>query len=535
MKLDWKKQGGLFLSVLLLLAGCTGAQAPAAGTGGEAGTRDSVVVVMGPSSEPEAGFDPSYGWGAGEHVHEPLIQSTLTVTTRDLQIAYDLATDISVSDDGLTWTVKLRDDAFFTDGEKLDASDVAFTYNTVKASSTVNDFTMLESAEAVDGTTVLFHMERPYAIWPYTMAIVGIVPEHAYDAATYGANPIGSGRYRLRQWDKGQQVILEANPSYYGEAPKMKQVTVLFMEEDAAFLAAKAGQADLAYTAAAYAGQEVGGYGLLSVETVDNRGMNLPLSGNPVTSDLAVRRAINIGIDRDAMIAHVLDGYGTPAYSVCDKMPWYQPASKVDYDFEGAVRLLEEGGWQMGEDGMRRKGEVRASLNLLYPAGDSVRQALAAELSGQLAALGIEASVEGVGWDTAYTRAQAEPLVWGWGAHTPMELYNIYHTAPGSVQAEYSPYANPAVDRYMDEALAGSSLEDSYALWQKAQWDGETGVTQQGDIPWVWLANISHLYWVKDGLQVADQKIHPHGHGWSIVNNVDQWEWSTGTAEGGSD
>ena len=55
---------------------------------------DSVVVAMEPTSEPEAGFDPAYGWGAGEHVHEPLIQSTLTVTNTDLTIGYDLATDI---------------------------------------------------------------------------------------------------------------------------------------------------------------------------------------------------------------------------------------------------------------------------------------------------------------------------------------------------------------------------------------------------------------------------------------------------------
>lgn len=60
----------------------------------ETETRDSVVVVMGPTSEPEAGFDPAYGWGAGEHVHEPLIQSTLTVTTPDLKIGYDLAEDV---------------------------------------------------------------------------------------------------------------------------------------------------------------------------------------------------------------------------------------------------------------------------------------------------------------------------------------------------------------------------------------------------------------------------------------------------------
>ena len=178
---------------------------------------DEVVVVMGPTSEPEAGFDPAFGWGAGEHVHEPLIQSTLTVTNADLTIGYDLATDMSVSDDGLTWTVTIRDDVSFTDGEPLTAEDVAFTYNTVKATSSVNDFTMLDSAEAADDTTVVFHMTTPYSIWPYTMAIVGIVPEHAYDSATYGSNPIGSGRYTLVQWDRGEQIILEANPDYYGE------------------------------------------------------------------------------------------------------------------------------------------------------------------------------------------------------------------------------------------------------------------------------------------------------------------------------
>lgn len=486
---------------------------------------DEVVVVMGPTSEPEAGFDPAFGWGAGEHVHEPLIQSTLTVTNADLTIGYDLATGMEVSDDGLTWTVTIRDDVSFTDGEALTAEDVAFTYNTVKATSSVNDFTMLSSAEAVDDTTVLFHMTTPYSIWPYTMAIVGIVPEHAYDSATYGSNPIGSGRYTLVQWDRGEQIILEANPDYYGEAPKMKKVTILFMEEDAAFLAVQAGQADLAYTSAVYADQSPSGYSLLSCESVDNRGINLPTEGNPVTADLAVRRAINIGVDREEMIQNVLSGYGTPAYSVCDKLPWYNPASEVAYDPEEAVRLLEEAGWVLGDDGVRVKDGVRAELNILYSTGDSVRQALAADLSNQLTELGIACTTEGVGWDTAYDRALTTPLVWGWGAHTPMELYNIYHTMPDTGTALYSPYSNSTVDSYMDQALQCSDLEDSYELWQKAQWDGATGVTQDGDIPWVWLVNVNHLYWVRDGLQVAEQKIHPHGHGWSIVNNVDQWSY----------
>ena len=178
-----------------------------------------------------------------------------------------------------------------------------------------------------------------------------------------------------------------------------------------------------------------------------------------------------------------------------------------------------------GADGIRTRDGVRAELELIYPADDSVRQALAVDTANQLKALGIDASARGAGWDTAYTEACAQPLIWGWGAHTPMELYNIYHTSPDTGTARYSPYSNETVDRYMDEALACSDLEESYELWKKAQWDGQTGVTEQGDVPWVWLVNVDHLYWVRDGLTVAQQKIHPHGHGWSLVNNVDQWSF----------
>lgn len=520
-----------------LLAGCGGSTGSMENAGESRVSReDSVIVAMEPTAEPETGFDPAFGWGAGEHVHEPLIQSTLTVTNPDLTIGYDLATDTSVSEDGLTWTVTIRGDVQFTDGEPLTAGDVAFTYNTVKETSSVNDFTMLDRAEALNDTTVVFHMTRPFSIWPYTMAAVGILPEHAYDSRTYGINPIGSGRYMLKQWDQGQQVILEANPDYYGEAPKMKQVTILFMEEDAAFLAAQAGQVDVAYTSATYSDQNIDGYELAAYETVDNRGFNLPAvpegtdeegrqTGNDFTSDVRVRRAINLGIDRQEMIDHVLNGYGSPAYSVCDQLPWYSEASEVAYDPKEAGKLLDEAGWRMGADGVREKDSVKASLNLLFSTGDSVRQALVEDFADQMEELGIACTTEGVGWDTAYDRALADPLLWGWGAHTPMELYNIYHTEEKSGSARYSPYGNEAVDAYMDQALASGDLEESYALWQKAQWDGTTGVTQEGDIPWVWLVNIDHLYWVRDGLRVAEQKIHPHGHGWSVVNNVDQWSW----------
>ena len=99
---------------------------------------------------------------------------------------------------------------------------------------------------------------------------------------------------------------------------------------------------DRAYTSATYSDQAVDGYTLASYRTVDNRGFNLPAVpagtdangravGNDFTADVRVRRAINIGIDRQEMIDNVLNGYGTPAYSICDQLPWYNPASEVAY------------------------------------------------------------------------------------------------------------------------------------------------------------------------------------------------------------
>lgn len=527
---NWKKLLAVFgaIALMLSLLVCPVGKV-------QAGKEDtSVIVTMPTTAEPASGFDPVFGWGAGEHVHEPLIQSTLVRTNKELRMENDLATEYSCSEDGMVWTVKIRDDVKFTDGEALTAKDVAFTFNLCRDSSSVNDFTMLKEAVAVDETTVEFHMNEPYSIWPYTMATVGIVPEHAYDG-NYGQNPIGSGRYIMKQWDKGQQVIFKANPDYYGEEPKMKKLTILFMEEDAALASAMAGQVDVAHTAASYSDMEFDGYHIMNVATVDNRGFNLPAAepeeidgvtyGNSFTADVRVRRAINLAIDRDEMIQNVLNGYGTKAYSVCDQMPWYNDAAVTEYDLDAAKALMEEAGWTEGKDGIREKDGQEAALTLMFTNGDSVRQALCEDTANQLRELGIKVTTEGVGWDTAYDRAQSDSLLWGWGAHTPMELYNMYHTIGDTGRAEFSPYANVTVDNYMNEALKSSDLEESYDLWKKAQWDGTTGVTQEGDIPWIWLCNIDHLYFVRDGLKVADQKIHPHGHGWSIVNNIDEWEW----------
>lgn len=529
------------LAASAALAGCAGRQ-------GAGGSSDSVVtpkgstqvvIAMNPTSEPAAGFDPLVAWGCGEHVHEPLIQSTLITTDEDLNFVNDLATDYLCSSDGLVWTFTIRDDVVFSDGEPLSARDVAFTVNgAIDSAMSEADLSMVDRAVAVNDTVVELHLNKPHNALLYTLAVLGIVPEHAY-GPEYGRNPIGSGRYVLERWDKGQQVIFTANPTYYGRKPSMERVVVVFMDEDAALAAVQKGEVDIAYTYATHARQAFEGYELAAYKTVDSRGVSLPSvpaggtklvegdmafnTGNDVTADVAVRRAINCGLDRDVVIEHVLDGYGKVAYSVGDGMPWSSPDMKVELDREKAARLLDEAGWKRGEDGVRSRDGVRAAFDIWYSSDDSVRQALANEFANQMAELGLEVTPHGGSWDEIYLHQFSQPVLWGWGSNSPVEVYELnYSTGWGN----YSCYESEITDAYLDEALAQTDVEASYEYWRKAMWDGVEGVAPQGAATWAWIANVDHLYFKREGLDVAHQKPHPHGHGWSLVNNVDAWSWA---------
>ena len=528
--------GGLVAGAAALAAS-NGLAAPRSAQA-EGDVPSQVILTMTTGSEPAAGFDPLVSWGCGEHVHEPLIQSTLITTDLNLEFQNDLATSYECSEDGLTWTFTIRDDVKFTDGEPLTARDVAFTVNGIINSAAAEaDLSMVDEAVVIDDTTVELHLNKPFNALLYTLAVMGIVPEHAY-GPDYGANPIGSGRYMLEQWDKGQQVILKANPDYYGEPVKMQRVVVVFMEEDASIAAAQAGQVDVAYTSATYYDVVPTGYELLACTSVDSRGVSLPCvpagttksndgvdyaQGNDVTCDVAVRRALNYATDRNRLISNVLNGYGTPAFSVGDGLPWSSEDMICETDAELARQILEDAGWVDSGDGIRAKDGVRCAFDLYYTAGDSARQGIAMEWANQMREIGVEVNPKGGSWDELYLHQYERPVEWGWGSNAPIEMYELnYSTGWGN----FSSYGNATVDAYLDEALAQTHIEDSYDLWKKAQWDGEQGVAPQGAATWVWFTNIDHLYYVREGLQVAKQKPHPHGHGWSLANNVDQWSWN---------
>lgn len=524
----------LSLLFALSLAGCAGQAESEEPEAAEDSVRTELVVALG--GEPEAGYDPITGWG---RYGTPLFQSTLLTHDDDLEIVNDLATGYEVSEDGLTWTVTIRDDVVFHDGEPLTASDVAFTFNEAKQSGSVVDLNVMESAEAPDSTTVVFTLREPRSTFVTQLISTGIVPEHAY-SPDYARAPIGSGPYRFVEWNQGQQLIVEANPDYHHGAPGIERITFLFMDEDAALAAARAGELDAVSVPASFATQEIDGMRLLAVPSVDNRGIMFPFVpdegqttedgapiGNDVTSDVAIRRAINLAIDRDALVEGVLEGFGSPAFSVCDELPWWNPEVVFeDGDPEGAKALLEEAGWAEGADGVREKDGLAARFTLVYPASDLVRQSLALAASDQVKEIGIDMVPEGKSWDEIGMMMHSNAVLFGWGSHDPIEMYNLHHSSYAGVDWWNTGfYGNPVVDAYMDEALAALDEDEAIELWRKAQWDGSTGISGKGDAPWSWLVNLDHCYFVADDLDTGRNRVEPHGHGWPLTANIADWRW----------
>jgi peptide/nickel transport system substrate-binding protein len=529
-----------------LLTSCQSASSPSSDAG-EDMDASKVRVALNPISEPESGFDPLYGWGCGEAVHDPLIQSTLIYLDGNFTFSNDLATSYSASEDGLTWIFTIRDDVRFTNGQPLVAQDVAFTLAGVLASETSKvDLSALESAEALDSTTVVLHLSRPCGTILYSLAVIGIVPSDSYDAISYGTNPVGSGRYKLVKWERGKKVILKANSQYYGSHPSIQRIVIQFMGEEEACGACYNRQVDAAYTTPRLSSQSIEGYSLLDCSSIDCYGINLPTqpagstfvpmgggegvvaSGNAVTCDLVVRQALNYGVDRKQLLQSAVAGYGSPAYGVGDGLPWECEGMRVDTDSSKAMQLLDEAGWVAETGNVRAKGSQRAVLELYYLDRNVVEQpvgaALANAFADQMRPLGIEVNTHAVGIWEMLSRSYTDPVLWEWGNATPAEVYDIYAS---DGMSNFSGYSTTTIDGYLAAADAATDMEAANALWSKAQWDGTAGVAPQGAATWVWLADIDHLFFKRMALDVGLQRVHTRSIGWSFLGNIDEWMWNT--------
>lgn len=529
------------LSLLLVLAGCgesSSVSEQALDAQNTIQVKDELILAVGKLDGGQ--FDPKKGWGMTQI---RLTHSSLLAIDSDLNFVGDLATSYTVSEDGLTWTFPLRDDAKFSNGEQVTAEDVKFTYEMLKEDGIKFDLSFMESIEAVEPNTVVITLNAPRSTFVSQLTEIGIVP-HAYYNDQYSKNPISSGPYKVVQYDDGQQIIMEYNPYWYGTEPQFKKLTFLLLDEDASLAAAKSGQADIVYVPPTFAEQKIEGMTLRIYESIDSRGIMLPTqpsggksmtngkeveSGNDVTSDLAIRQALNIGLDRQKLLDVVLDGYGQKAYCLCDHMPWFNEATEVeDGDLDVARQILADGGWvDSNDDGIVEKNGRNAEFDMYFSSSDQLRSDLSLAVADQALELGIKINTIGTTWDDIYLKGKTAAVAWGGGRHHPYQLYTMNSSKERNKGINnMANYQNDKVDEYLELALTASSQEVANKYWKLAQWDGETGFSGIGDAPIVWLLRVDHLYLANEKLDLGKQPIHTHGHEWALFGNITEWTWS---------
>ena len=487
-------------------------------------------------SEPSEGFDPLLGWSHGSYalLHSPLIKQNADLSWQSL-----LVSDYTLSDDGLSWTIKLKPDLKFSDGSPLTATDVAFSYNQAAQSGGKADMGNFEQANVIDELTVQIKLTQPESTFIQVLGALGIVPQSQYHQ-NFAQQPIGAGPYRFVHLQSGQQLIVEANPYYAGQKNDFDKLIFIFLDQDSAYATAKSGQIDLIKIPQTLAHIPVSNMKLLSQKSVENRGIMFPMIpagqtdkngypiGNNITADKAIRQAINYVVDRKLLAEQLFDGQAVPAFSAVEGLPWSNPQAVFkDGDLAKAQQILDDAGWhQKSANSVREKNGVPAKLTLWYASGDTSRRDLAQAFSAMLKPLGIEVTLQSGSWETVERHMHAHPTLFGWGSLNPMELYHHYSSKLVGVEY-FNPgyYANSKVDEHLQKAISAPNWQSAIPHWQQVEWDGETGVGIQGDAAWAWLVNLNHTYLSNPCLDLGEGVPEAHGD-WSLLNNLENWRWT---------
>jgi peptide/nickel transport system substrate-binding protein len=320
-----------------------------------------------------------------------------------------------ISEDGLTITMHLRDDIVWSDGEPITSADFVFTYDMVmnpgNSVASQNPYDQLESIEAPDAQTVVMRFAEPFAPWQ-SLFWRGILPKHvlqpvfdekgSIDEAEWNLAPtVGCGPFVFEEWESGSFMRFVKNKNYWLGQPKLDEVFVQFVPDDASQTAALiAGDADLGTFPPISDIPSLRDAGLQIVVQANgyNEGwfFNFRDMASPAIRDVRVRQAIAMAIDREAINRDLLLGLTKVPETYWDAMPTYvAPDIKPwKYDPDEAKRLLEDAGWTDRDgDGIREDADGN-KLTLIHGATTrEIRQDTQAVAQQQLLAVGIDLQI----------------------------------------------------------------------------------------------------------------------------------------------
>lgn len=466
------------------------------------------TIRIGLASEPSS-MDPHYhnlspNNAFGRHVFDHLIgQDEKQRLVPALAVSWKPINDT-------TWELKLRKGVKFHDGSPFTADDVLFTaeraQNVPNSPSSFGLYLKGKTFKKVDDYTVHVTTAKPYPLMANDLATIAVISDENGKGATTedyntGKAMIGTGPYKFVEWVKGDRIVLEANPDYWGGKPQWDRVEFKPISSGPARVAALlAGDVDVIDVVPTVDIRKLKkNKDVVLSSGVSNRIIYLhmdqqrdktpfvtakdgsPLDKNPL-KDVRVRRAISKAINRPAIVDRIMEGAAIPAgqllpegfFGVHPNLP------PEKYDPEGAKKLLKEAGYPDG-----------FAMTIHGPNDRYINDAKIAEAVAQmLTRIGIPTKVDTMPKSVYFKRASALEfsfILVGWGSGTgeassPLKsLLATYDKEKGMGASNRGRHSNPEFDKVLEQALATVDDEKREALLQKAT---EIGIGQDlGIIP----------------------------------------------------
>lgn len=458
------------------------------------------TLRIGLESDPDA-LDPARSRTfVGRIVFAALCDKLIEVTP-ELELTPELATEWTVSDDGLTIDMTLREGVVFHDGTPFDAEAVKANIErsqTLEDSVRRSEITSIERVEVVDPTHVRLHLSAPDAPLLAQLADrAGMMLSPASFGADVAANPVCSGPFRFVSRVAQDRIELEKFDDYWNaDAIKLEGVTYLPIPDSTVRLAnLRSGDLDLINRLAATDVPTVEGASGLSFQRADGLGYqgitfntgNGPRAETPFGQDARLREALSLAIDREAINQVVFAGLNAPASQFVPQVsPYFDPAFPVPpRDVDRAKALLAEAGHADGVDLELQAPNTPESQQVVQ-----MIQAMAAEAGIRVNIVAKEFATMLA--DQAAGNFQASQVGWSGRIDPDGNIYGFVTTDGGFNDGKYS---NPEVDALLAEARSTSDMERRKELYH------QVNVILAADKPLFYLYNEAWLYGVSNDVQ----------------------------------
>ncbi|MGR3546072.1 MAG: ABC transporter substrate-binding protein [Roseovarius sp.] len=356
--------------------------------------KDDITVAM--QLEPPHLDPTSAAAGAIDSVLYTNVFEGLTRFMGDGSVVPGLAESWEISEDGLTYTFKLREGVTFHDGTTMDAEDVKFTLDRINAEDSANAqkalYAAISEVNVIDPQTVEVKLSEPNGNMLFNLAwgdAVIVAPE---TVETIKQTPIGTGAFKFENWNQGDKITLTRNDDYWGEAPALASATFKFISDPtAAFASVMAEDVDVftGFPAPENIPQFEADprFQVLIGSTEGETILSINNKREPF-DNVKVREAVAHAIDRQAIIDGAMFGYGTPIGThFAPHNPDYVDLTEMSsYDPEKSKALLAEAGFPDG---------FETTLHLPPP---SYARRGGEIIAAQLAEVGIKAQITNVEW-----------------------------------------------------------------------------------------------------------------------------------------